>query len=119
MTPASTDAARRCENGQACIEALDEAFAQRTLAEWKEALADASGVWAVYQEPGELHDDPQALENGYLSDVVADDGNAFTLVASPVQFDEAPAELTARPNTESTPRRSCSTWASTGTTSSA
>ncbi len=95
--PRFGSAAQRFENRRDCIDALDEAFAARTLEEWKEALADATGVWAIYQEPGELHDDPQVQENGYLSEVVADDGNAFTLVANPVQFDEAPAELTRAP----------------------
>ena len=80
---------------------LDDAFAARTLAEWKPALADALGVWAVCQEPLELHDDPQALENGYLVDVATDEGTSFTLVANPVQFDETPPVLTRAPE----PRR--------------
>jgi crotonobetainyl-CoA:carnitine CoA-transferase CaiB-like acyl-CoA transferase len=87
----------RRENGPECVAALDEAFAQRSLAEWKSTLSEATGVWAVYQEPIELHDDPQALENGYLVDVAIDEENAFTLVANPVQFDEAPPELGRAP----------------------
>jgi crotonobetainyl-CoA:carnitine CoA-transferase CaiB-like acyl-CoA transferase len=95
--PRFDSAAHRFENRQECIAALDEAFAEKTLDEWKVALADATGVWAIYQEPIELHDDPQAIENGYLTDIVSDDGNSFTLVANPVQFDETPAELTRAP----------------------
>jgi crotonobetainyl-CoA:carnitine CoA-transferase CaiB-like acyl-CoA transferase len=90
-------AASRFENRKECIAALDEAFGARTLGEWKVALAEAEGVWAVYQEPLELHDDPQAVENGYLSEVTNEEGKSFTLVANPVQFDETPAELTRAP----------------------
>jgi crotonobetainyl-CoA:carnitine CoA-transferase CaiB-like acyl-CoA transferase len=87
----------RFEHRRACVEALDDAFGQRTLAEWTEALAEATGVWAVYQDPIELHDDPQALANGYLAEVTDDGGEPFTLVANPVQFDEEPAPLTRAP----------------------
>jgi crotonobetainyl-CoA:carnitine CoA-transferase CaiB-like acyl-CoA transferase len=90
-------ATHRRENGPACVAALDEAFVQRTLVEWKAALAEASGVWAVYQEPIELHDDPQALENGYLVEVEPGEGDPFTLVANPVQFDETPPPLQRAP----------------------
>lgn len=89
-------ATSRFEHRTACIEALDAAFAERTLDEWKDELLDALGVWAVYQEPSELHDDPQALANGYLSEVTGDAG-AFTLVANPVQFDETPPDLDRAP----------------------
>lgn len=89
-------AASRFEHRTACIEALDEAFAARTLNEWKSELADALGVWAVYQEPIELHDDPQALANGYLREIAGDDGS-FSLVANPVQFDETPPDLARAP----------------------
>ncbi|MHB8463984.1 MAG: CaiB/BaiF CoA transferase family protein [Acidimicrobiales bacterium] len=90
------DAEARFENRAACVDALGEAFATRTLEEWKHELADAAGVWAVYQEPIELHDDPQALANGYLREVPGDNGS-FTLVANPVQFDETPPELVRAP----------------------
>jgi crotonobetainyl-CoA:carnitine CoA-transferase CaiB-like acyl-CoA transferase len=51
----------------------------------------------VCQEPIELHDDPQALDNGYLVDVATDEGTSFTLVANPVQFDETPPALSRAP----------------------
>jgi crotonobetainyl-CoA:carnitine CoA-transferase CaiB-like acyl-CoA transferase len=95
--PRFSNAALRYEHGAECVAALDEAFAQRTLDEWKLALADALGVWAVCQEPLELHEDPQALENGYLVDVATEAGGSFTLVANPVQFDETSPELTRAP----------------------
>ncbi len=96
--PRFVTAALRHTHGPECVGLLDDAFAERTLAEWKDALTDALGVWAVCQEPLELHDDAQALENGYLLDVASDEGTSFSLVANPVQFDETPPELTRAPS---------------------
>ncbi len=54
------------------------------------------GVWAPYQEPLELHTDPQVVANGYLATVETDEGPC-DLVTNPVQFDERPFELTRAP----------------------
>jgi crotonobetainyl-CoA:carnitine CoA-transferase CaiB-like acyl-CoA transferase len=87
----------RNENKDACLAILDAAFAGRTLDEWKEALATFEGVWAPMQKPSELYDDPQAIANGYLPELMSDDGQPFNLVASPVQFDEATPALRRAP----------------------
>jgi crotonobetainyl-CoA:carnitine CoA-transferase CaiB-like acyl-CoA transferase len=76
---------------------LDEIFATRTLAEWKEALADTEGVWSVVQQPLDLYDDPQVIANGYLADVEAEDGTVFQLPRNPIQFDEEPPAVTRAP----------------------
>ncbi len=49
------------------------------------------------QKPMELHDDPAAIANGYLRELESSAGTKFTLVASPVQFDETPPTLTPAP----------------------
>ena len=49
----------------------DDAFAERTLAEWREALADFSGQWTVVQNTIEVADDPQTVANGYVQPHVA------------------------------------------------
>ena len=72
-------------------------FASRTLEEWKVALADAEGVWAPVQTAAELHDDPQTVANGYVTEVKRDDGVTFPLVANPVQFDEQEVVLQPAP----------------------
>jgi crotonobetainyl-CoA:carnitine CoA-transferase CaiB-like acyl-CoA transferase len=51
------------------------------------------------QTAAELHDDVQAIANGYLPRVEREDGSSFTLVANPVQFDETPPK-TLRPAPE-------------------
>ena len=45
----------------------------------------------------EIHDDPQALANGYLPRTTDANGNEFALAASPVQFDETPLQLDRAP----------------------
>jgi crotonobetainyl-CoA:carnitine CoA-transferase CaiB-like acyl-CoA transferase len=85
------------EHRTEAIAILDEVFAQRTLAEWRGVLDPIEGVWAVAQQPVELHDDPQALANGYLADVEAANGRHFGLVANPVHFDETAPTLVRAP----------------------
>ena len=87
----------RFQNRVACVQELEKTFAQRTLAEWRTALADAEGVWAPMQTAGELPDDPQVEANGYMPEVDRGDGTTFRLVASPVQFDETAPRLRPAP----------------------
>jgi len=95
--PRFADAAKRFENRAECVDTLDAIFRQRTLEEWKQALATTDGVWAPVQQPIELYDDPQVLANGYLPEVELGDGSSCQLVASPVHFDETPARLRHAP----------------------
>ena len=104
--PRFENAAKRAENGAACVAILDEIFRSGTLEEWKQKLATTQGVWAPVQHPGELYQDPQVVANGYLPEVTLNDGNVAQLVANPVQFDEQPYQLSGAPecgqNTEET-----------------
>jgi crotonobetainyl-CoA:carnitine CoA-transferase CaiB-like acyl-CoA transferase len=85
-------------NREEATRLLDEVFATRTLAEWKEALDGIKGVWAPVQQGLDLYDDPQVLANGYLADVELANGTPFQLVANPVQFDEEPNRTTRAPD---------------------
>jgi crotonobetainyl-CoA:carnitine CoA-transferase CaiB-like acyl-CoA transferase len=95
--PRFADGRARFEHRAECVRVLDEVFATRTLAEWRTALADAEGVWAPLQTARELPDDAQARANGYLAELTAPGGTSFSLVASPVQFDEAAPPLRPAP----------------------
>ena len=68
-----------------------EAFAERTLAEWRQALEGFSGQWAVVQDTLEATADPQAVANGYVQNYESAAGEPFTLVSPPVQFGGRPA----------------------------
>jgi len=96
--PRYADSAARAENCQECCRTLDEIFAGRTLEEWKPILMDVEGVWAPVQTADELLVDPQAIANGYLREVVSASGTTFHMVASPLQFDEEPPDLTRAPD---------------------
>jgi crotonobetainyl-CoA:carnitine CoA-transferase CaiB-like acyl-CoA transferase len=89
--------AARAQHREECVAALDEVFAQRTLAEWKDVLADLDAPWAPMQTATELLEDPQVIANGYIADVQSEDGTAYQLPNVPVQFDGAAAELSRAP----------------------
>lgn len=87
----------RAENGPECIDILDEAFAERTLDEWKERLDTFEGVWTPFQTLDELYADPQVIANGYLPSMTHGSGDEVQLVASPAQFDEQLVEVERAP----------------------
>jgi crotonobetainyl-CoA:carnitine CoA-transferase CaiB-like acyl-CoA transferase len=92
---ADLDARRR--HARACVELLEAAFAERTLAEWRTVLDAFAGEWAVVQEPAEVHDDPQVRANGYVAGVDTGRGSTLPMVASPVEFDGTPGAPTRAP----------------------
>jgi crotonobetainyl-CoA:carnitine CoA-transferase CaiB-like acyl-CoA transferase len=68
------------------INILKEAFAERTLAEWRDRLEDFVGQWAVVQDTLEAAADRQSVANGYVQDCHNSEGSPLKLVAAPVQF---------------------------------
>jgi crotonobetainyl-CoA:carnitine CoA-transferase CaiB-like acyl-CoA transferase len=95
--PRFANAAVRAEHRVEFIETFDEIFGSKTLAEWRDLLAETDGVWAPVQRAPELYDDPQVQANGYLRPVTDTHGNDFQLVSAPVQFDETPPDLRSAP----------------------
>lgn len=79
------------------VKELEQAFAGRTLAEWRVELAKQRGQWDVVQHISELPDDPQARANGFVQTVTYAGGHELPLVASPVQFDRRPPTLGPAP----------------------
>ena len=92
-----SDGATRYQNRRECVAELDQTFATRPLDEWREILAGIQGVWAPVETSGELLTDPQAVANGYTTEVTHSGGTKFRLVPSPLQFDEQPAALSPAP----------------------
>lgn len=88
--PRFVDPRSRAENKSALIEELNEIFATRTYQEWLEKLGSMEGVWAPLQSPGEVADDVQARENGFVTEVTLADDKSYLAAASPAQFDERP-----------------------------
>jgi crotonobetainyl-CoA:carnitine CoA-transferase CaiB-like acyl-CoA transferase len=76
---------------------IAEVIATATLAEWTRRFATLRGQWAPVQNTLEAAADPQVRANGYLAKTSTREGVEFELVASPVQFDEAPAATLRAP----------------------
>ena len=114
IDPRFADMTERAKHSVECQDALDEEFASRTLAEWREILDKGEGVWAAFQLPGDLIEDRQAIANGYLRQIKTG-ADTVTLVASPVVFDGDQPQLSRAPSSASTPTTRSSSSASTGT----
>lgn len=87
---ADSDARRL--NSRACVEWLEEVFAGRGYAEWREILASFEGEWAPVQHPHEVPEDPQVQANSYMAEVDIGGGQTVAVVRNPLQFDGRPAE---------------------------
>ncbi|MGE0306655.1 MAG: CoA transferase, partial [Acidimicrobiia bacterium] len=85
----ATDAARGVNNLE-MIRELDAVFATKTLAEWEEQFSTLQGVWSPAKSPAEVVNDPQALENGYVTRVDMANGDHYMAGAGPAQFDRRP-----------------------------
>jgi crotonobetainyl-CoA:carnitine CoA-transferase CaiB-like acyl-CoA transferase len=94
--PRFATAADRAASNAALLGILSEVFATRTYAEWGRILLTLRGVWAPVQTAGEMHDDPQAVANGMVTDVDYAAGT-LSLVSPPVMFDSEPARATRAP----------------------
>jgi crotonobetainyl-CoA:carnitine CoA-transferase CaiB-like acyl-CoA transferase len=89
--PRFADHAALLEHSSEAQAALEAAFAERTVAEWRESLADFSGQWCVVQDTLECAIDPQSIANGYMQDCETATGVPFQMVAAPVQFGGEPS----------------------------
>jgi crotonobetainyl-CoA:carnitine CoA-transferase CaiB-like acyl-CoA transferase len=95
--PRFVDAQARTDNSGACVQELAGTFASAPLDEWRRRLATLWAPWEVVQNQLEVLEDPQARENGYLTEVDHPTGRRITVVRAPVQFDETPTRLGTAP----------------------
>jgi crotonobetainyl-CoA:carnitine CoA-transferase CaiB-like acyl-CoA transferase len=89
--------AARYDNRRELIALLRELFRAAPLDAWRERLKTLKGVWAPVQTPLEVHDDQQAIANGYLRTLERADGARLAVPANPVQFDKAAPGVKAAP----------------------
>jgi crotonobetainyl-CoA:carnitine CoA-transferase CaiB-like acyl-CoA transferase len=89
--------AARYENRRALIALLRDLFRAASLDQWRERLGTLKGVWSPVQTPLEVHEDQQAIANGYLHALEGPGGATLTVPTNPVQFDKAPAAVRAAP----------------------
>ncbi len=91
--PRFASSRERRKNVGALVDALDEAFAARPLAEWGPLLDAEDLVWAPVQTPAQVVDDPQAAAAGAFADIP---GTSFTDdegVARPYRTPAAPVRF--------------------------
>lgn len=76
---------------------VHDAIAKLTFAECKAVLNRGTGQWGPVQDAWEMAHDEALTANARIADVVDAEGNSQRLVASPVRFDDEPAELERAP----------------------
>jgi crotonobetainyl-CoA:carnitine CoA-transferase CaiB-like acyl-CoA transferase len=92
--PRSCDTASRARYAVELVAELRAWFATEPLAVWRERLATLHAPWEVVQTSTEVYDDPQALANGYLTEIADHpSGIPYKVVRTPVQFDGDLPEL--------------------------
>jgi crotonobetainyl-CoA:carnitine CoA-transferase CaiB-like acyl-CoA transferase len=84
-------------NAREAAAILKEVFLTKTAAQWQEVLRGFRGQWALVQDTGDLADDPMVQANDYLVQAHTATGTPFSLVATPVQFNEESASTERAP----------------------
>ena len=88
----ATDRAR-FKNREELIALLDATFATRTLDEWADAFADEPDVfWAPVNSIEDVLADPQIRPSGAVVDVPERDTGSREMVATPINFGDAPPQ---------------------------
>jgi crotonobetainyl-CoA:carnitine CoA-transferase CaiB-like acyl-CoA transferase len=95
--PRFVDAQARADNSAACAEELAGTFASAPLDAWRRRLATLRAPWEVVQNQLEVLEDPQARDNGHVTEVDHPAGRRITVVRAPVQFDETLPPLGTAP----------------------
>ena len=83
----------RAVNCEQLTRLLDEVFAAKTLTEWEPLLRENKCIFSRVQTPTEVTTDPQAIINGFFSEVEHPVAGKIRLVNSPVQFQQNPAQI--------------------------
>lgn len=76
----------RRKNGVELIALLDEAFAKKTIDEWKPILDAAGLIWSPVQTFEQAFEDPQMHAAGVYVDMPKTDGTSYKNIASPIRF---------------------------------
>jgi len=81
----------RAENSASLVSLLDEIFATKTYAEWKEALEQHGNVFGLVQTTSEVAADPQAWANGMFTSIEHPAAGKIELITAPGRFSKTPS----------------------------
>ncbi|MEE8412998.1 MAG: CoA transferase [Dehalococcoidales bacterium] len=81
----------RGENRAELIRVIDEVIASKTLEEWEKIFRENKVLYGRSQTPVEVTTDPQALANGFFTEVIHPEAGEIKILATPVKFHQKPA----------------------------
>jgi len=84
---------KRCANNTVLISIIDEALSNRTLTDWANRFDENGVLWGPVQTYLEVANDPQALANGYITEVEHPVLGRAGMVASPIQLNKTPGSI--------------------------
>jgi crotonobetainyl-CoA:carnitine CoA-transferase CaiB-like acyl-CoA transferase len=87
--PRYHDNAARMANAPALIQILGEKIGARDWAEWRPVFEAWDAPWELVRTIEEVANDPMAIANGMIFDLVMDSGDTMRVVSGPVLFDGA------------------------------
>ena len=91
--PKFSGLAARSENREELIRMLDEIFLQKDRAEWEELLKANNCIFSRIVTPEEVINDPQAIVNGFFSEVEHPEAGKLKYLNTPIKFNQNPAEI--------------------------
>jgi crotonobetainyl-CoA:carnitine CoA-transferase CaiB-like acyl-CoA transferase len=95
--PRFASLAAMAEHADLAYGIVHDAIGKLSFAECKEVLSRGTGQWAPVQDAWEMAHDEALTANGRIANIVDAEGNPQQLVASPVKFDDDPADLRRAP----------------------
>lgn len=96
---ATTEASQKPENLRMLVEFLIEKFKEHDTAYWKKTLSDYGLAFSVAGHYSDVHNDPMAWANGYLSKFTYRNGHTANVPNPPVHFKKfGPKEMPAAPD---------------------
>ncbi len=85
----------RMTNSAELVSLLDAVFGSATIEEWETRLRANDCIFSCIQTPLEVTTDPQALANGFFTDIDHPVGGEMKLVNTPINFHQDPATIRA------------------------
>ena len=85
----------RAANADAAVEALDEAFASKSRADWIDTLRESEGdfIFTIVNSVDDLPDDPQILANDYVIDFEHPQHGTTKVLGMPVRLSQTPGQV--------------------------